>query len=163
MISIIVAHGHNRCIGLNGDMPWGTTIKSDLKWFKKQTEGHVILMGRKTYESIGRPLPNRTNVVLTRNKDFKAEGIQTVHSITQFLQVYKDRGECFVIGGAELYKQFIPLANKLYMTQINANFEGDTFFPYFDIAEFDLTYREEKTDVHDLSFLIYERKNMMFK
>lgn len=126
MISLIVAMGKNRVIGLDNKMPWH--LPADLAYFKKVTTGHAIIMGRKTFESIGRPLPNRTNIVLTRDKNLLIEGCQIIDSVEEALKLAENE-MIFVIGGSEIYKQFLPFANKIFITKINENFTGDTFFP----------------------------------
>ncbi len=126
MISLIVATGKNRVIGLNNEMPWH--LPADLAYFRKTTTGHAVVMGRKTFQSIGRPLPNRLNLILTTDKMFQASGCQVVHSVKEVLEFGKNQ-ELFVIGGAEIYQQFLPYANKVYLTYIHENFQGDTFFP----------------------------------
>lgn len=126
MISLIVATGKNRVIGLNNEMPWH--LPADLAYFKKTTTGHAVVMGRKTFQSIGRPLPNRLNLILTTDKMFQASGCQVVHSVKEVLE-FGENQELFVIGGAEIYQQFLPYANKVYLTYIHESFQGDTFFP----------------------------------
>lgn len=134
MISIIVAIAKNRAIGKDNKLLWH--LPDDLKRFKKITEGHVVIMGQKTYESLPkRPLPRRTNIVLTDDEDFNPEGAIVVNSIQGALleaRRYNDFGEIFIIGGASVYRQFLPLADKLYITQIDKEFEGDVFFPVLD-------------------------------
>ena len=129
IISIIAAVSDNNVIGKNNKLPWH--LPEDLKRFKEVTSGHTVIMGRKTYESIGRPLPNRVNIVITRNKDFKPKGVKVVHSIEEALSLASEAGETetFIIGGAEIYKQALPLANKIYLTRINKNYKGDAYFP----------------------------------
>lgn len=126
MISLIVATGENNVIGLNNKMPWH--LPADLAYFKRVTTGHAIVMGRKTFESIGRPLPKRTNIILTRDKNFQATDCHIIHSVEAALELSK-QDQLFIIGGAEIYKQFLPHADKIYLTHIHQNFEGDTFFP----------------------------------
>lgn len=126
MISLIVAMSKNRAIGFENKMPWH--LPADLAYFKKVTTGHAIVMGRKTFQSIGRPLPNRTNLILTRDHSFRAEGCQLIHDIEEVLEKAK-KEDLFVIGGAEIYQQFLPYAEKIYSTQILEDFHGDTFFP----------------------------------
>ncbi len=136
MISIIVAvAGEKRVIGKAGGLPWH--IPEELKRFREATLGHPIIMGRKTYESIGRVLPDRTNIVITRDPSFQAEGIVIARSLEEALQLAQGKpgdDELFVIGGGEIYKQALPLADKLYLTVIDQEIEGDTFFP--DYSEF---------------------------
>lgn len=126
MISIIVAMDENRVIGFENKMPW--YLPADLAYFKKITTGHPIVMGRKTFQSIGRPLPNRTNIILTRDQSFRSEGCQVIHNIEEVLDK-SIKEDLFVIGGAEIYKQFLPYAEKIYSTRILERFHGDTFFP----------------------------------
>ena len=130
-ISLICALGSNRAIGRNGDLIW--RISDDLKRFKRITYGHPIIMGRKTYESIGRPLPGRTNIVITGNKSYSADGCIVTHSIEDALNVAADSkgaDEIFIIGGGEIYRQTINQANRLYLTLVEDEPEdADTFFP----------------------------------
>lgn len=125
--SIIVAQSQNRVIGINNTLPWH--LPADLKRFKEITMGHHMIMGRKTYESIGRPLPGRTSIVITRNKDISFEGCIMAYSIQEAFDIAKKAGdqEAFLIGGAEMIKQAINICDKLYLTTIHQDFEGDTF------------------------------------
>ncbi|MGE7759810.1 dihydrofolate reductase [Peribacillus sp. NPDC097895] len=136
MISLIVAMDQNRVIGKNNQLPWH--LPADLQYFKKVTMGHPIVMGRKTFESIGRVLPGRENVIVTRNQDFKAEGCVVLHDILQ-IKTYADDSdkEVFVIGGAEIFKEIMPVTDRLYITEIHETFEGDTFFPLINEKEWD--------------------------
>lgn len=165
MISLIAAIGNNRAIGFKQDMPW--TLPRDLAYFKKVTSGHTIVMGRKTFESIGRPLPNRKNLVLTRQKDFHfPEGVRLISSLDEVLRPDKNRPseEIFIIGGGELYKQALPYADRLYITQINENFEGDTFFPSFSEEDWEIISKtpgiRDERNPYDYKFLIYERRKL---
>lgn len=126
MISFLVAFDRNRLIGRENELPWH--LPADLEYFKQTTLGKTIVMGRKTYESIGKPLPGRTNVVLTKNTSFKAEGCTILHAPVQVLQISKPDEEVFVIGGNTVFKAFEPYVERLYITEINASFEGDTYF-----------------------------------
>ncbi len=137
MINIIVAMGKNRVIGKDNKLPWD--LPEDLKRFKKLTTGHVILMGRKTFESIGKALPERTNVVITRNPESLASvpDIIIVNSLEAALDNANKETEIFVIGGAEVYKQALPKADVLHVTLISGNFEGDAYFPEIDEAEWE--------------------------
>jgi len=136
MISLIVAMDQNRVIGKNNKLPWH--LPADLQYFKKVTMGHPIVMGRKTFESIGRVLPGRENVIVTRNQDFKAEGCVVLHDIAQIKTFADSRDEeVFVIGGAEIFKEILPFTDRLYITEIHETFEGDTFFPEIDENEWD--------------------------
>ena len=129
MLKIIAAVSANGVIGANGTMPW--VLKGDLAHFRQLTEGHVVIMGRKTYEAIGHPLVNRTKVVLTRKGNI--DDVITYHSLAEALEAYPD---AFVIGGAEIYKQALPYADVMYMTFIDKEFAGDTFFPEYDENSF---------------------------
>jgi dihydrofolate reductase len=132
-ISIVVAMAANRVIGKDNQLPWH--LPADLKYFKKTTMGKPILMGRKTYESIGRPLPGRTNIVITRDKNYDAPGCVVVHSINGAMQAAAQQDEVMVIGGAELYRQILPRTDSIYLTRINEDFEGDTLFLELDSSE----------------------------
>lgn len=130
MISLIVAHDENRVIGLNNKMPWH--LPGDLQYFKEQTMAKPMIMGRKTFESIGRALPGRRNIVITRNAEYTAEGIETVGSLQQALALVKDAPEIMIIGGEQIFTQALPLADRLYITEIHHEFEGDTYFPAYE-------------------------------
>ncbi len=141
IISAIAAIGENRELGKNNRLLWH--IPEDLKRFKVLTLGHPIIMGRKTYESIGRPLPQRINIIITRNPDFKAQGCIVVGSIEEAIAKAKehDQKEIFIIGGGEIYKQALPLIDKLYLTVVKGSFEADVFFP--DYSEFSKIIKQE--------------------
>jgi dihydrofolate reductase len=129
MLSLLVAVAHNGVIGRHNRLPW--RLSADLKRFRALTLGHHVLMGRKTYESIGRPLPGRTNVVITRQPDFQAEGIMVAHSLEEALALAAGDEQIFVAGGAEIYRQALPRVDRIYLTVIHHDFEGDTFL--FDL------------------------------
>ncbi|MCP1123601.1 dihydrofolate reductase [Bacillus sp. 3103sda1] len=134
MISLLVAMDKNRLIGKENQLPWH--LPADLAYFKKVTMGHPIIMGRKTFESIGRPLPGRTNIILTRNKNYEMEGCEVIHSIDDVQKLDEQMNEeIFVIGGAEIFKEVLPFADRLYITKIEEVFEGDTFFPEINYDE----------------------------
>lgn len=161
MISIIVAHAKNFVIGANGTMPW--YLPQDLKHFKNTTMKHPVIMGRKTFISIGRALPGRRNIVVSRNADFKVpEGVEVVSSLTLALNLLKDAQEIFVIGGGMLYKEALPLAQRLYITLIDANIDGDTYFPQYDMDDFKVIAHEDfehdAKNIYDLKFITLERK-----
>ncbi|MEB8433141.1 type 3 dihydrofolate reductase [Cocleimonas sp. KMM 6892] len=126
-LSMIVAMAHNRVIGLDNKMPWH--LPADLQWFKKTTLGSPIIMGRKTYDSIGRPLPGRLNIILSRNTELEIEGCTVVNTLSDALDAAKGADEVFITGGAHLYEKFLQDADCLYLTMIDADLEGDTFFP----------------------------------
>lgn len=132
-ISIIVAIAENNVIGSNNQLIWH--IPSDLKRFKSLTMGHHIIMGRKTWESIGRPLPGRQSIVVTRNINFSVDGAKVVHSLSEAIELAKSDSEIFIVGGGELYRQALPLANKLYLTKVHKVFEGDVLFPPIDYSQ----------------------------
>lgn len=160
MISMIAAVGERGVIGKDGDMPWH--LPNDLQFFKRTTGGHAIVMGRKTFESIGRPLPKRRNIVLTRSAKFKADGVEIIHNFSEMERLVRDEEEFFVIGGATIYEQLMPLADRLYITKIHEAFDGDTFFPTIDESEWEVVSTEEgKVDEknrHPHTFITYERK-----
>jgi dihydrofolate reductase len=149
----------NRVIGRENNLPWH--LPADLKWFKKNTIGKTIVMGRKTFESIGRPLPGRTNIVLSRDKNYQAEGCVVVHAMEEALDVVDDEEEIMIIGGAQLFRQLISQANRLYLTRIDAEFEGDSYFPSLDSNEWRVVWRDEiarsERNPYGLQFLIVER------
>ncbi|MFC5603405.1 dihydrofolate reductase [Sporosarcina koreensis] len=131
MISLLVAYDLNRVIGIDNKMPWH--IPEELQYFKKVTMGKAIVMGRKTFESIGRPLPGRLNIIVTRNKDYKAEGVEVFHDLHKAIErgkAYSD--EVVIIGGAEIFNLSMDIADRLYITIIRKEYEGDTFFPEHD-------------------------------
>lgn len=157
-LSLIWAMGHNQVIGIDNKMPWH--LPAELTYFRKVTTGHPIIMGRRTFESIGRPLPGRTNIILTRDQSFTAEGTVVLHSLEQVLQQYGDSG-AFVIGGTQIYEQFLPVAERLYITMIDQEFEGDTFFPEIDWSEWRLVNEEpgvkDEKNPYSYSFKVFDR------
>ena len=157
-LSIIVAVAKNGVIGLNNTLPWH--LPEDLKRFRALTTGHHIIMGRKTYESLGRLLPGRTTVIVTRNQYYQLEGALVAHSLEAAIALCKNDNEAFLIGGAELYRAGVKLANKLYLTEIDLDIAGDTFFPEFDVSEWQEISREAHTSAQDLSYryITYVRK-----
>jgi dihydrofolate reductase len=150
-ISLIVAMSSNRAIGLNNQMPWH--LSADLKRFKKITMGHPILMGRKTFESIARPLPGRTNIIVSRNPAYRPEGCVVFDSVEAAINHgCQLADEVFVIGGSTLYEATLPMADTLYITQINQTFDGDTFFPDFDRNHWAEVECEDVVDDPKVSF-----------
>ena len=137
MISLIVAYAKNQVIGKDGDMPWH--LPADLKNVKELTTGKTIVMGRKTFESIGKPLPNRRNVVLTRSRDFHPEGVDVVHTMEEVIAL----GDVIIFGGAEIYRQFLDVVDRLYITEIDLETEGDTFFPQWDREAYTMVDKRE--------------------
>lgn len=159
-ISIIVAIARNWAIGKDNQLLWH--ISDDLKRFKRITEGHQVIMGKKTYESLPfRPLKNRTNIVITDDPMETFDGCITVYSIEQALQYCDEKTESFIIGGGSVYRQFMPYANKFYLTLVNKDFEADTFFPEVDFSEWKLIDREDRgpegENDFSYSFLVYEK------
>jgi dihydrofolate reductase len=161
IISAIVAVAHNNIIGKDNEIPW--YLPADFAYFKRVTLNHHIIMGRNCYESIGRPLPKRTNIVVTRNPFFIVSGCITVHSIEEGLQIAQqnDETEAFIIGGGEIYKQTMHLLDRVYLTQVDVNTEGDVFFPTLDPADWRLVSHEKHTKDEkndwDYTFQVYER------
>lgn len=157
-ISIISALAANRTIGINNSLPW--RLPEDLKYFKSLTLGHHILMGRKTYESIGKPLPGRTTVIITRGNFPAPDGVKIAHSLREAIDVCGDDQEIFFVGGAELYTQALPLADRLYLTEIQAEVEGDAWFPAFDKnrwREMSRDRRHEEKNGMEYHFVVYDR------
>ena len=160
MISIIVAMDRNRVIGKRGALPW--RLPADMLHFKEVTTGHTVVMGRKTHESIGKALPNRINIVVTRQKDFAPDGCVAVDSIEKALDISSEKDEIFFIGGGEIYSQIMPYAERLYVTEIDATFDGSVFFPEINPFEWKLmeriTGKMDEKNPYKHKFLIYERK-----
>lgn len=159
-ISLIVAVAKNGIIGTGGTMPWHIT--EDFAHFKAVTLGHSVIMGRKTYESIGRPLPRRRNVVISRNQTLRIEGCEMATSLEEAIAMCEGEEELFVIGGGEIYRQAMPMADKLYITHVDVVVEGDTRFPEIDPALWEEISREEfergREFGHPFSFVDYVRR-----
>lgn len=161
MITIIAAIGSRNELGKDNDLIWH--LPADLKRFKKVTTGNHIIMGRNTFESIGKPLPNRTTVIITRNASYQKEGCIVVHSIEEALDITKEQGQAFIIGGAEIYKQCMEkgLADKLDITQVHHEFDADVFFPQILEEEWELVSKEDfeadEKNNYDYSFLSYQK------
>lgn len=155
-LTLIVAYDRTRGIGLDNALPWH--LPEDLAYFKKVTTGHPIIMGRKTFDSIGRPLPNRRNIVITRNRDWTHEGVDTASSLEDATRLGGD--DAFIIGGAEIFIQALPLAQRLLVTEIDADYHCDTFFPETPMGQWRetgrLPQRSEKSGTA-FSFVTYER------
>lgn len=160
MISLIVAASSNNVIGVQGELPW--KIRDDLKRFKALTLGKPIIMGRLTWESLGRPLPGRQNIVITRSSDFSADGCDVVSSPARALQVAGDVDEVMIIGGGQIYELYLPKAGRIYLTRVNAHVEGDTFFPELDSNAWAVTesasHSADERNEFDFEFTTYERK-----
>ena len=157
LISIIAAIGKNNIIGVDNKLPW--KLSADLKRFKAITSRKPVIMGRKTFESIGKPLPNRINIIITRDKNYKADGCIVVNSPEQALNAAKGSEEIIIIGGEQIFKMFLPKADKMYLTFIDKDFEGDAYFPEYIENEWKEIFRENHID-NDLrySFVDLERK-----
>lgn len=164
ILSLIAALASNRCIGINNKLPW--YLPEDLKYFKAVTMGKPIVMGRTTFDSLGKPLPNRCNIVVTRNRDFAHPGVKVAYSLDEAIKIgesvaYIEGGdEIVIIGGANIYQQALPLVQRMYLTEVQKSVEGDAFFPEFDKT----AWRESERRVFhfepgqlDYSFVVYER------
>lgn len=149
-LSLIVAFANHHVIGINNTLPWH--LPEDLKRFRALTMGHHIIMGRKTYESLGRLLPGRTTIIVTRNKDYQVEGALIAHSLQAAWILAAGDAEPFVIGGAELYQEALKLATKLYVTEVHADFAGDAFFADIDLTIWQETAREAHVAENGLAF-----------
>lgn len=160
MISIIVATSMNDVIGIRGDLPW--KLSDDLKRFKQLTMGKPIVMGRLTWESIGRPLPGRQNIVLTRQADFAADGCDVVASPAEALAAVAEAEEIMIIGGGQIYELFLPKASRLYVTRVQASIDGDAFFPGIDETTWQLVDRvphaADDANEYAFEFRTYERR-----
>lgn len=162
MISLLVAMDTNHVIGFENDMPWH--LPNDLKYFKEKTTGNTMVMGRKTFDSIGRALPNRRNVVLTRKQSNFPEGVEVINDI-DFIQTWEKKNpdeELFVIGGGHLFEQVLAYADRMYITEIDETFPGDTYFPAFQDEDWILTSKtkgeKNEKNPYDYYFLQYDRK-----
>ena len=158
-LSCIVAVSQNGVIGRGNGLPW--KLSADLRRFKQLTTGHAIIMGRKTFESIGGPLPHRTSVVITRNRHYESPGVVVVHSFDQSVDACKDQHKAFVIGGEAVFRAALPRAERLYLTRVHANIKGDTYFPETYLAAWKLLQQEdhpadERND-YPFTFCVYVR------
>jgi dihydrofolate reductase len=162
-ISLIVAVSRNGVIGIDNQLPWH--LPEDLKYFKSVTMGKPIIMGRKTYDSIGRPLPGRTNIVITRDSSWQTEGVEVAQTLAQAMTLGQlacaqaDVDEAMVIGGEQIYRMTLPAADRLYLTEVQAEVEGDAFFPKFDAKDWHQVSEQlpEVTDTHPYRFVVLER------
>lgn len=164
-VALMAARARNQCIGRDNRLPWH--LPGDLQYFKRVTRGKPVIMGRRTWESLNRALPGRTNIVITRRPDYSAEGAEVVHSLDEALKLGEriaardQAGEAVVIGGADIFREALSRAHRIYMTEVHADVDGDTFFPPMDHAH----WREEEREDHaaeppneyDYSFVVYER------
>jgi len=165
-LSLIVAMSANRVIGKDNGLIWH--LPNDLKFFKTKTMGKPMIMGRNTFESIGKPLPGRTNIVVTRNQTYSADGIVVTHSLEQALTLARDIAvkdnveEVMIIGGAQIYEQSLKMADRLYLTKVHAHLEGDAFFPEFNMDDWQEVERQDfkasEKNTFDYSFIILDKK-----
>ena len=162
IISLLLAADENNVIGKDNQLPW--RLPNDLKYFKNLTWGMPVLMGRKTFESLGKPLPGRKNIVITRNKDWKNEAVAVVHSTEEAIHIAQesDIKEIFIIGGAEIFNSVLPQANRIYLTRIHHQFEGDAFFPELNKNEWQVTSQKfctvDEKNAYPHTFQVWERK-----
>ncbi len=160
MISIVVAASNNGVIGVDGDLPW--RLPDDLRYFKQLTTGKPVVMGRKTYESIGRPLPNRHNIVITRNPAFEAAGCDVAASPAAAVELAGDVEEIMVIGGGTIYEQFAEIADRIYLTRVHTDIDGDVFFESPDSNSWQQVatthHPADERHAHAFDFLTYERR-----
>jgi dihydrofolate reductase len=159
-VSLVVAASKNNVIGRDGELPWH--LPEDLRHFKRITTGKPVIMGRKTFESIGRPLPDRHNIVMTRDPDYAAEGCDVVDSVAEALDVAGDADEVMVIGGGQVYRDFLPRADRIYMTRVQAEVQGDTRFPRIEGNAWRLVSAEHHAadEKHEFAFemMVFERR-----
>ena len=162
VVSLIVAVSSNGVIGRDGGLPW--RLSNDLKHFKKLTMGHHLIIGRRTWDEVGKPLPGRTMVVVTRDREFAADGLLVGHSLEEALDIARGDDEPFIGGGAEIYRMALErgLVDRIYLTRVHAEVEGDTFFPEVDLGAWCLVSEEhheaDERNQHPFSFLVYERE-----
>ncbi|MDG9670722.1 dihydrofolate reductase [Hahella sp. CR1] len=161
VLSIVVARAENGAIGVENTLPW--RLSNDLQYFKRVTMGKPIIMGRKTFDSIGRPLPGRTNIVVTRNKDWRHDGVSVAHSLEEAVSLAEREPveEVMLIGGAELYRQGLAAAQRVYLTEVKTSVQGDAFFPELDPADWRETSREshpaDEKNQYPHDFVVFER------
>lgn len=159
IVSFIAAIGKNRELGFSNKLPWH--LPDDLKRFKEITRGHTVIMGRKTYESMGRILPERKNIIITRDKSYRVENALIFSSIEEALRECKNEKESFVIGGGEIFKLALPYVNKMYLTHAEAERPADSFFPEFNIKDWKITSEEfhpkDEKHLYNFAFKIYEK------
>lgn len=160
--SIMVARSDNRVIGKNNELVWH--MPADLKYFRETTLGHYVVMGRKTYESVNKPLPGRTNVIITRQPNYNREGCTVVHTVEDAFSLGERDGqtEIFILGGSQIYERTIDVADRIYLTEIKAEFEGDAYFPEIDATQWEELKREEhepdEKNPYPYAFVVLERK-----
>lgn len=152
MITLIAAAAENNALGKDNQLVWH--LPNDFKRFKQITSGHYIIMGRKTFESFPKPLPNRTHIIITRQKNYKVEGCHVVNSIEKSIEISPKDEEVFIIGGAEIYNQSIDFADKIELTRVHSNFDADAYFPEINLNEWELIFEEfhTKDEKHNFDF-----------
>ena len=159
MLTMIAAAGENNALGKDGDLVWH--LPDDFKRFKQLTTGHHIIMGRKTFESFPKPLPNRTHVVITRNKNYDKEGCIVVHTLEDALEIAKDDEQPFIIGGGEIYSLALPFAKKIELTRVHGSFDADAFFPKLDTTQWklidDVFHDKDERHNYAFTYLTYVR------
>jgi dihydrofolate reductase len=160
MITLIAAAAENNALGKDNELLWH--LPEDFKRFKQITSGHYIIMGRKTFESFPKPLPNRTHIIITRQEEYLAEGCLVVHSLEEALKIAPQNEEVFIIGGAQIYQQALPFADKIDLTRVHTSLDADAFFPEFNASEWNLAFSEKqsKDEKHqfDFTFETYLKK-----
>jgi len=160
-VSAIVAAADNNAIGKDNKLLWH--LPNDLRFFKRTTSGHTVIMGRKTYESVGMPLPNRRNLVITRQEDYTLENAEVVHSLEAALTRCANEEEVFIVGGAEIYRQALPRTGRVYLTRVHADLPGDTYFPNLDEPDWVLIsadkHNPDERHAYGYTFEVYERRN----
>ncbi len=159
-VSLVVAAAKNNVIGRDGELPWH--LPDDLRHFKRLTTGKAVIMGRRTFESIGRPLPDRRNIVMTRDPDYAASGCDVVTSVSDALDLAGDDTEVMVIGGGQVYRDFLPRADRIYLTRVQAEIEGDTHFPEVDPGDWQLVSTEhhaaDEKHAYAFELMVFERR-----
>jgi dihydrofolate reductase len=164
-ISFIVAASENNAIGKDNKLPWH--LPTDMKYFKNVTWAMPVIMGRKSFDALGKPLAGRKNFVITRNKEWKADGVEAVHTIDEGITLARqtDAKEIFITGGAEIFKAALPLADRIYLTRVHGNFDGDSFFPELPTEEWELVKTREceadSKNAYALSFQVWERSSLL--
>ncbi len=165
MLSMIAAMSENRVIGRDGGLPWH--LPADLRFFKRTTEGHPVIMGRKTFESMDGPLPKRFNIVITRRANYEADGAVVARTLDEAIEAARDAAggdsdEIFITGGAKIYELGLPIADRMYLTTIHAEVEGDTFFPEFDLSAWSIVHEEhhpaDDRHAHAMTFRTLDRR-----
>ena len=165
MLSLIVAASENNAIGKNNELLW--CLPADMRFFKNTTWALPVIMGRKTYDALGKPLSGRYNIVITTNSDFKADGVETVSSLSAAIKAAEvmQAKELMVIGGGKIYKEALPIADRVYLTRVHAVLEGDTYFPELNKAEWHLVSRydvsKDEKHLYDMSFEVWERVRLV--